>query len=218
MTDASGNISDAQPEPLRRPASKIKICGITQLDDALLAEQLGANFIGLIFHKDSPRCVTPQTALQIAKALGRARPIGVFVSQTPAEVAAIAAQVGLYGVQVYARICLELPKHLIKIQALRVRDAQDLAMIEHNSGADFYLLDRYHHQHYGGTGAAFDWRILPEERGNLFIAGGINPGNVRAACALKPYAIDVASGVEAIPGKKDPDKLTALFKEIQSCN
>ncbi|MDO8953837.1 MAG: phosphoribosylanthranilate isomerase [Gammaproteobacteria bacterium] len=193
---------------------KVKICGITRLEDALLAETLGADYIGFIFHPDSPRYITLSQAAEIAAQLTQAKPIGVFVKHSAKEVIEIAEQVGLYGVQFYSQIANELPKPLLKIQALRINDAEDLTPLVQGSAADFYLLDKHHATQFGGTGESFDWAILPKYRDNLFLAGGICHDNVKAAVALKPYAIDISSGVESSPGIKDPVKLRQLFKDI----
>jgi len=196
---------------------KVKICGITTLQDALLAESLGADYLGFIFHGESPRYIAPELAAEIIKNLTRAQAIGVFVDHRPSEIMAIAKQANLFGVQVYSYCCEQLPSTLLRIQALRIRDAHDLSAIKRYP-ADNYLLDRYHDQHYGGTGERFDWQLLPVNRQSIFLAGGINPNNVKEACALKPYAIDVSSGVESSPGRKDEMKLRKLFEEIASCN
>jgi phosphoribosylanthranilate isomerase len=195
----------------------VKICGITRLSDALLAESLGADYLGFIFHPESPRYITPEAAAAIVKQLKQAKAIGVFVNHSPMEVINIAKQTGVVGVQVYQQYSEQLPKDLLRIQALRIREPQDLAPISSNL-ADYYLLDKYHDKAYGGTGETFDWHLLPEDKSRLFIAGGINPNNVRAACELKPYGIDVSSGVESAPGQKDLLKLKQLFQEIHSCN
>jgi phosphoribosylanthranilate isomerase len=197
---------------------KIKICGITRLEDALLAEQAGADFLGFIFHPASPRYIEPNKAKAIINKLSRAKAIGVFVDAHPKKIEEIAGECQLSGVQVYAQICHELPKHLLKIQALRIKAKSDCEMMHSISGADFYLLDKYHDKHYGGTGEVFDWALLPNKRDKIFLAGGICHDNIKEASALKPYAIDICSGVEQAPGIKDPDKLKQIFREIHLCN
>jgi phosphoribosylanthranilate isomerase len=193
---------------------KVKICGITNIDDALMAEELGADYIGLIFAAESPRAVSVAQARAMAPALRRARLVGVFVRQTLSEVERIAAEVPLDAVQHYRRY-RRPPRGALSIRALRVRDRRALTAIE-RSPCDFVLLDAHVDGAMGGTGGAFDWSLLPRRLDRVFLAGGIGPENVRAAAALRPFAVDVCSRVERCPGTKDPAKLRRLFEEFRS--
>lgn len=194
---------------------KVKVCGITRVEDALLAERLGADFIGFIFANASKRCVSPEVARQIIEALTTAIPLGVFVEQTDDEVIKIADVAGLKAVQIYRPVVRKLDA-LTMIEAIRVKDENDLQPVG-QSQADYYLLDAYHESAYGGTGHVFDWTMLPEDVSNVFIAGGLGIDNVRRAALLRPFAIDVCSGVESAPGMKDEKKLRMFFEEISQC-
>lgn len=194
---------------------KVKVCGLTRLEDALLAERLGADFVGFIFAKESKRCVSVQKAKKIIERLTTAIPVGVFVEQADDEVLDIAQNSGLKAAQIY-RPVLEKVDALTMIEALRVKGKESLDQIG-KSRADFYLLDAYHDSAYGGTGRVFDWDLLPGNVSNLFIAGGLAASNVQKAASLHPFAIDVCSGVESVPGIKDSRKLEKFFEEISKC-
>jgi phosphoribosylanthranilate isomerase len=191
---------------------RVKICGITRPEDARLAERLGADFVGLVFARRSKRRVDETTAKRIADTLSRAAPVGIFVEQTLAEVEATARRVGLRAVQLYRRTRRRL-RGVETIQAIRVRDGRSLAALQ-SPIPTYHLLDAWHPSQTGGTGRSFDWSLLPDDLGRVFLAGGIRPENVRAAAALRPFGIDVSSGVESSPGVKDPARLEQLFSEI----
>ncbi len=198
---------------------KIKICGITTIEDALLAESLGADYIGLIFAASSPRCVSLVNASQISATLSTAKPVGVFVEHTDAQICAFADTFDLAAVQVY-RPLNKKPAHSETIYAQRIKP--DTAITPQTLApqyADYALLDTFSEDAFGGTGLTFDWDKLPKEANlnKTFLSGGIRPDNIRQACVLNPYAIDVCSGVEKKPGKKDINKLKQFFKEIQRC-
>lgn len=193
--------------------SKIKICGITRAEDALLAEELGADFIGLIFTRTSPRCVTVEQARQITARLTRARAIGVFVEQNFDETTAIAAATGLSGIQHYTLFPAK-PAPCFYVHAHAVQGKTEESLLNH-SAPDYLLLDTYSKNQHGGTGKIFDWSILPTlHRHRIFLAGGIGPHNIRQALSHYPYAIDLSSGVEDRPGIKSAEKLKHLFAEI----
>ncbi len=186
----------------------IKICGVTRVEDACLAEGLGADYIGMIFAGGSPRRVTPADARAMVACLTRAVPMGVFVEQTWAEIEDIVSAVGLRGVQVY-----RAPEGTIAgvtmVHAVHV--AERRVTLPRGPYTDFFLCDTFDTRMQGGTGRVFDWSHLPAERDLLFVAGGIGPRNVQRARALGVHAVDVCSGVEAQPGIKDPNQLQALF-------
>ncbi len=191
---------------------KVKICGITRVSDAQLAERLGADFIGVIFAEQSPRRVDPATATQIGASLTSAGLVGVFVEQDVSQVEEIARCVGLAAVQLY-RPPSRRPMDVDYIQAIRVRDRDSLEAMN-SLTPDYFLVDHYDDNMMGGTGQSFDWSWLPSQLDKVFLSGGISQANARRACELKPYALDVCSSVEREPGIKDPAKLERFFEEV----
>jgi len=193
---------------------KIKICGITSAGDARMAESLGADYIGIIFAKASPRCVDIATAVEIAASLASARLVGVFVEHSVAEIERIVDRVGLHAVQLY-RQPERPPQGTVYILAIRVRDRSSLHAME-SSVPDFFLTDAHVERAMGGTGQTFEWSLLPRQLDKVFLSGGIGAGNVRGARQLSPYAIDVCSSVESRPGVKDQGKLERFFEEARA--
>lgn len=204
------------------PRPKVKICGVTSSEEAVLAAGLGADLIGLNFYPPSPRFVATERAAEIAEAVrGRATLVGVFVNRPAAEVEAIAEAVGLDLLQFHGD---ETPEEVRPfagraLKAFRVRDRIDSATLAGFESVWGLLIDARHPQLYGGTGESWQFASLRELAPALsrraFIAGGLSPGNVRAAIdAAEPYGIDLCSGVEAEPGRKDPELLARLFEEI----
>jgi len=200
---------------------RIKICGITNLGDAEAAQQLGAWAIGLNYHADSPRRVAPDVAVEIGAALKRrCEVVGVFVNSTLDEIERIAESDGLTMLQLHGdegpAFCAEASRRTgcKVIKALRVRSGADVqaAAAFHT---DYHLLDAHRPGRPGGTGESFDWELAGAHRPGvpLILAGGLRPDNVAVAIAeASPFAVDVASGVEAEPGLKDPAKLEAFFE------
>ena len=195
---------------------RVKICGVTTVEDAVLAAELGASAIGMVFWPGSPRCIDPARAKAIVKALPPfVAAVGVFVNQT-GDASAIATDVGLSAVQLHGdetpdtyRLCSH---HVIK--AIAVRDgsaAEAVAAVPDTAGV---LLDAHDAVKRGGTGQTIDWSLaatIARQR-PVILSGGLNGLNVVDAIeAVRPAAIDVSSGVESAPGKKDPAKLRALF-------
>jgi phosphoribosylanthranilate isomerase len=211
----------------------IKICGLTRPDEALAAVAAGADWIGLNFHPGSPRRVDPATAGLISAALpATASAVGLFVNRPPAEVAETAARIGLRIVQLHGD---EPPEDLLAlgdlwiIRAFRLADESAVARMmdylqraEHLGRApDAVLIDGYSSTHHGGTGQTIGLDLLdrlpPLPR--LILAGGLTPENVADGIeAVKPWAVDVASGVEASPGIKDPAKLEAFFAAVDAAH
>ncbi len=200
---------------------RIKICGITNLEDALLAADLGAHALGFIFYPKSPRKVAPEAAREIIRRLPPfVVSVGVFVDEDAAMVRDLAASLGLDWVQLHGQespdYCRSLGRRVIK--GCRVQDESSLAGLAPYQGAvQAFLLDTYKKGQAGGTGESFDWRLAREARkyGPIILAGGLTPENIgRAISEAQPQAVDVASGVEAAPGKKDPEKLRAFFAAI----
>ncbi|MEM7351899.1 MAG: phosphoribosylanthranilate isomerase [Acidobacteriota bacterium] len=201
---------------------KVKICGVTSPEEAILAVDLGADLIGLNFYPPSPRYVEAEPAAEIAAAVrGRARRVGVFVNPSANEVERLVAEVGLDLLQFHGD---ESPEQIRPfadraIKAFRVRSRVDAESLAGFEGVWGMLIDSRHPQLYGGTGESWRFETLPDLTGparRTFIAGGLGPSNVaRAIRAARPYGIDLCSGVEAEPGKKDPELLRRLFEEIQ---
>jgi phosphoribosylanthranilate isomerase len=208
--------------------TKIKFCGITRLEDAELAVGAGAWAIGLIFWPRSPRRCDLGAAVEIAAAAKRrAEVAGVFVNATLDHVAGTADAVGLTILQLHGdegpAYCAEAARRTgcKVIKAARVRgnaDVQALAPFH----TDYHLLDSYTAGVPGGTGETFSWEIARGHRGPahsvpVILSGGLTPDNVaEAIAAVHPYAVDVASGVELSPGRKDPGKLEAFAAAVRS--
>ena len=195
---------------------KVKICGITNLDDGLQACACGADALGFVFYGKSPRCVTPAVARAIIAELPPfVTTVGLFVNEAPGRIREIADLCGLDVIQLHGdetpADCDYAPRRTIK--ALRVKDASSLAG-QRDYRVAALLLDAWVKDAYGGTGHSFNWALASKvatER-PVILAGGLTAENVAAAvAAVAPYAVDVSSGVEAAPGKKDPDKVAAFI-------
>lgn len=199
--------------------TKVKICGLTRLEDARLAVELGAWALGLIFYRRSPRRCKLGDAEVIAAELKRDAEIcGVFVNAKLEEVAEKADRVGLSMVQLHGDegpvFCAEVARKTgcKVIKAARVRSAADVRALQAYH-TDFHLYDSHTRGVRGGSGSTFDWSLLSQHSGiPLILSGGLNPINVAAGMtAVKPFAVDVASGVESGPGIKDQQKLSDFF-------
>ena len=206
------------------PPPRIKFCGLTSLDDARLAVEAGAWALGVILFAGSPRrCELPE-AERIARTLRRQAEIcGVFVNAPLDEVAGVADGVGLTMVQLHGdegpAYCAEVARRTgAKVmKAARVRTGADVAAVE-RFHTDLHLLDAHQAGRWGGTGETFDWELVRLRRSDipLILSGGLTPENVAAAiAATQPFAVDVASGTEASPGVKDPEKLRAFAAAVQ---
>jgi phosphoribosylanthranilate isomerase len=201
---------------------RIKICGITNPEDARLASELGADALGFIFHPASPRRVAPEAAREIIRQLPPfVLSVGVFVDEEAAVVRDLAARVGLDWVQLHGR---EMPEYcrslgLRVLKGLRIEAESSLgALAEYRDAVQAFLLDTYKAGQAGGTGETFDWQLARRAQafGAIVLAGGLTPANVAQAIEVaRPQAVDVASGVEAAPGKKDPEKLRAFFEKVK---
>jgi phosphoribosylanthranilate isomerase len=203
---------------------RVKLCGITNLDDAAEAVLLGAWAIGLIHFHGSPRNVDPDAAAQIGAAFRRkCEVVGVFVNPELDEVDKAVENAGLTMVQLNGaegpQLCSEIARRtgLKVVKAIHVASAADI----HGAEAyrtDFHLFDRRGKGLWGGTGESFDWGLLKQHRSEVpaIVAGGLRPDNVATAISLThPYAVDVASGVEAEPGRKDHAAMAAFFEAAQ---
>src|SRR5687768_1647894 len=200
--------------------TRVKICGTTNLADAERAADLGAWAVGMIFVPGTPRCVERDAAAGIAAALRRRTEVcGVFVNAPLDEVGDVADAVGLTMLQLHGdegpAYCAEAARRTgcRVAKAARVRAWSDLVALE-PFHTDFHLLDAHVDGVRGGTGTTWDWDLVARRRVDtpLVVSGGLRPDNVAEAIArTHPYAVDVASGVEAEPGRKDPAKLEAFF-------
>lgn len=189
--------------------TRVKICGITNLEDALFAVAQGADALGFVFYKGSPRYIEPEKAGGIIRALPPfVTTVGVFVD---APEVFVRDAVRLSGIRVLQFHGDETPEYCRSfgigyIKASRVRDAGSLAALEGYHDASAFLLDAYSEKGLGGTGETFDWdaAVTAKKFGRVILAGGLTPDNVAAAVVkVKPYAVDVSSGVEASKDKKD---------------
>jgi phosphoribosylanthranilate isomerase len=204
---------------------KIKFCGITSLSDAQRAVSAGAWAVGLILWPHSPRACDPDAAAEIAAALKRRVEVaGVFVNPTLDDVAATADAVGLTMLQLHGdegpAYCSEAARRTgcKVIKAARVRSGADIQALA-AFHTDFHLLDSYSLAKRGGTGETFAWEIARAHRGSVpvILSGGLGPDNVaQAIAAVRPFAVDVASGVELAPGRKDPDRLDAFAAAVRA--
>jgi phosphoribosylanthranilate isomerase len=200
--------------------TRVKICGITNLGDAEEAVQLGAWAIGLNHHPASPRFCEPDEAASIGAAMKRrCEVVGVFVNSSLDEVAAAADEEQLTMLQLHGdegpAFCAEAARRTGAkvIKAIRVRSAADLRAAE-VFRTDYHLLDAHSSGAPGGTGESFDWDLATARRSEIpvILAGGLTADNVSdAIVAAEPYAVDVASGVEASPGRKDHALMAAFF-------
>jgi phosphoribosylanthranilate isomerase len=204
---------------------KVKICGLTNLDDAVKATELGADLLGFNFYPQSPRYIEPQEAEKIiAKLPASLDMVGLFVNADADTIRKIAGDLMLDWVQLHGdespQFCALLDNMSAQIiKVIRVKDSKDIDYVK-NFATDALLLDAYNPSLYGGTGRRFDWSSLPELTGYLlgktFLAGGINPENVVEALGQGFYGIDVCSGIEDSPRKKNHKKMEELFKNIRS--
>lgn len=194
----------------------IKICGITNIDDALAAVTAGADALGFNFYRPSPRYVTPQTAREIiAKLPMSVLTVGVFVNEdSPKSVLNIANEAGITALQLHgdesADYCRELARERYVIKSLAVANDFDLQTVAAYE-VEAIMLDTKHFALRGGTGQVFDWSIAREVNSvvpKLFLAGGLSPDNIEEAIAtVRPYAVDACSALEDKPGRKNHDRM-----------
>lgn len=200
--------------------TRIKICGITNREDALCAVDAGADALGFVFYEQSPRYVLPERVREIISLLPPfVTTVGLFVNASSDTIRQTMRMAGLGVVQLHGD---ESPEdcHLNRypvIKAMRVRDADSLAGVD-RFRVSALLLDAWNDQHYGGTGESFDWQLAKSltARQPLILAGGLNPDNVAAAIrVVNPYGVDVSSGVEERPGHKDHTKLRKFIQQVR---
>jgi phosphoribosylanthranilate isomerase len=200
---------------------RVKICGITSLDDALCAAEAGADALGLIFVEGTPRYVTPAAAAAIVAGLPPfVCPVGVFWDHQPAHVAAIVAECGLGAVQLHG---LEPPEVVAAapvpvLKSIKIRDAQDLAQLDRYKPAAF-LLDSPARWSEGEARVPISWTLAREAtaRGRIILAAGLTPETVGEAVRVaRPWGVDVNSGVEATPGRKDLAKIERFIRAARA--
>ncbi|HHT9132702.1 MAG TPA: phosphoribosylanthranilate isomerase [Candidatus Tripitaka californicus] len=200
---------------------KVKICGITSMTDARTAVELGTDALGFVF-APSPRQISPNRARDIIKRLPPfVTPVGVFVDEAIGRVLDVATYTGLKAVQLHGS---ETPGYVRDvmgqfwaIKAIRVRTRRDLTRLGRYE-AHAFLLDSYVRERLGGTGKPFPWELAREARqlGTIILAGGLNPENVQTAIrTVRPYAVDVSSGVESSPGKKDRQLVREFIQAVK---
>jgi phosphoribosylanthranilate isomerase len=196
--------------------ARVKICGITNKNDALMAAEMGADALGFVFYEKSKRYISCENAREIISGLPPfLTKVGVFVGETWERMMKVRDFCRLDKVQVY-EVDASWRKSIvpeITIMAFRVRNEADVEAAR--ASAAFPLLDSYSETLYGGTGKQFDWELLAGFGRLCIVAGGINAGNIDAVLKLSPYAIDIASGVESTPGVKDSDKMAEIFDKLK---
>jgi phosphoribosylanthranilate isomerase len=205
--------------------AKVKICGLTRLEDARQAVDSGAWAIGMVFHPDSPRRVEVERAAEIATAFRRrCEVVGVFVNTPLDDLLRTLGSVPLTMLQLHGdegpSYCAEAARRsgLKVMKAVRAKDAQAVRSLA-AFHTDFHMIDAYVPGVYGGTGEGFDWELAAAHSGDvpLVLSGGLTAQNVgEALAAVRPFAVDVASGVEAAPGIKDSYRLQAFFEAVDS--
>ncbi len=200
---------------------KVKVCGMTNLKDALVAVEEGADAVGFIFYKKSSRSVTMKTVREIVLELPPfVDTVGVFVDETAEQINKIADYCNLDMIQLHGdespAFCKKIRRRVIK--ALRVKDMQSVKKLSTFQVSGF-LLDTFSENLYGGTGKVFDWNLaLPAKKfGPIIMAGGLTPNNIQQAIRqVRPYGVDVCSGVESQPGIKDHKKVRAFLKNAKA--
>jgi len=198
---------------------RIKICGITNLEDALQAADLGADAVGFIFYRGSPRNISPETAAAIIDKLPPfLTRVGVFVDKSIEEIEEIARFCGLDAVQLHGDQQPEVIDNLRinTIKSIRLRSGDDLNQLANYGRVYAFLLDTFDEREFGGTGKTFNWQWAVDAKKfgrPIILSGGLTPENVTEAVRLaKPAAVDVSSGVESVPGKKDYQKLARFIQ------
>jgi len=200
---------------------KVKVCGMTSLEDALVAVEGGADAVGFIFYKKSPRSVTMKTVREIVLELPPfVDTVGVFVDETAEQINKIADYCNLDIIQLHGdespTFCKKIRRKVIK--AFRIKDMQSVKKLSSFQVSGF-LLDTFSENLHGGTGKVFDWNLaLPAKKfGPVIMAGGLTPNNVQQAVRqIRPYGVDVCSGVESEPGIKDHKKVRAFLNNAKA--
>jgi len=200
--------------------TRVKICGITRLPDALCAAEAGASALGFIFVRNSPRYVDPDRVRSIIREIPPfVTPVGVVTDIPRSEALAVVARTGIRAIQLHGENKMsdfdDFPVPLYRV--FRVSAEFDPEVLRDHKGTAF-MLDTFKDGVAGGTGRTFDWNVAIEAKkfGRLILSGGINPDNAGEAIRrVSPYAIDCSSGVESSPGIKDHDKIRRLFEAVR---
>ncbi len=203
--------------------TRVKICGITSGEDAAAAVEAGADALGFVFVPGTPRCLHPELAERIVGALPPfVTPVGVFVDQPLEEVLGIAARCGLQAVQLHgdepAEYSRRIPLRVIK--AIRVRDAESLRILP-TYPAHAFLLDAFVEGQAGGTGTSISWDLVVRAKGHapIVLSGGLRPETVGpAVLRVRPYGVDVSSGVEVSPGRKDHQRVREFIAAVRQAD
>ncbi len=201
---------------------KVKICGITNLDDAMAAADFGADALGFVFFKESPRYISPANAKKIIKKLPPfISTVGVFVNEDKNTIKKTVSQAGIDIIQLHGEeppAACRFHGHL-PIKAIRVKSIDNLEIIsKYRDKVSAFLLDTYTPDVFGGTGQVFNWDIAVEAKkfGRVILAGGLTPARIEKAIRrVHPYAVDVSSGVEAEKGKKDHKKMKLFIERAK---
>lgn len=214
----------------------VKICGMTNLEDALTAVDAGADAVGFVFYEKSPRCVSVETARAIVGKLPEGvEKVGVFVNEREELICSVADDARLTAVQMHGDnedphvadlVVSRRPQtKILAVVSMGHANPQGWAMMWHPDSVQAFLLDSSTSSKHGGTGIPFDWNAaVPaleeiKKLGRVIAAGGLTPSNVaNALTVMKPWGVDVVSGVEASPGRKDPDKVRAFVKAVRDCD
>jgi len=202
---------------------KVKICGITNLEDALAAADAGADALGFIFYPESPRFIEPGEVRNIVSKLPVfITTVGVFVNEKEEMIRRIIRESGVQVLQFHGEespwLCTRFREKVIKV--FRVRDLDSIDSMKMYP-VDTFLLDTYHEEVRGGSGKTFDWKIAEKakEYGRIILSGGLTPSNVgEVIIRIRPYGVDVSSGVEISPGKKDHRKIRDFIREVRRKN
>jgi len=202
--------------------TRIKVCGITDYGDLAHAVSAGVDGLGFIFAEKSSRRIEPEKARELIKAVPPfVDAVGVFVNEDPDIVTDIIKYCGLTMVQLHGQenvdYCRLMPVRILKSFAVK-KDTDGAEMAAYADVAAGYLLDTYHSSMAGGTGSSFDWNLVEglHVPGPVLLAGGLGPDNVEEAISVaRPFAVDVNSGVEKSPGRKDHQKITALVEAVR---
>ena len=205
-------------------STKIKVCGITNLEDGRFASGLFVDYLGFIFYDKSPRYIEPAKAGAIVNWLEGPEKVGVFVNQPLDEVNSIAKQTGLDLVQLHGNenveYCELIDKPIIKVIHVSDDSTTELLQAEvdkYDSKAEFFLFDTKVGDQWGGTGKTFDWSILNDiTEKPFFLSGGLSSDNVTSAIQfVNPYAVDVSSSIEEEPGLKDLEKMEEFVNTVK---
>lgn len=198
--------------------TKIKICGNTRAEDVQLAVELGADLLGFIFTRSKRQVRVDEIKAVIAQVPAGVERVGVFIDETPEQIGEVAQTCGLTAIQVYRPLTeKDRSLGLLLLPAFRVQDGEDLSSIRFENG-DHPLFDTWVEDAIGGTGRAWAWTQAKSVAGRypVIVSGGLTPDNVDGAVReLHPWAVDVCSGVEAEPGRKDPAKLRAFVQAVR---